>query len=411
MPTIARRRFLALSASAIAARAFASNKLPSGKAAYYVSNGAEVVHYDLDESAAVLTRRSSILLPSEVQYAWPHVSGRALYCACSDFRKKHYVVALSIDRQTGGLAKLGEWVPLPERPIHITTDVPSEFVLVAFNSPSNVKVFRVNYNLTVGAEIPQPGVTDTGIYAHQIRVTLDNRHAILVTRGVSATAAKPERPGALKMFDYHRGVLSKEASIAPHGGYGFGPRHLDFHPTKPWVYVALERESMLYMYPLDHGRITGDALYRKCTVPDPKILSNPQQLAGAIHVHPSGRFVYVSNRNDATVEFEGKKVLAPGENTIAVFAIDQTTGEPSPIQYAPTHKVNPRTIALSPDGRLMTVQHIIPMYVRDGSDVRFVPAGTTVFRIGADGRLTYERGYDMAVKGRDQIMWGNMVRL
>lgn len=408
---ITRRTFVSLTVSSLAASAFASKQLGSGKTAYYVTDGSEVIHYDVDVAGATLTKRNSIMAPCAVQYAWPHRSGHALYLACSDQAKKHFMAAMSIDPQTGDLAKLGEWVPLPDRPIHTSTDIPSEFVLVAFNAPSNVRVFRINKDLTIGDEIPQTGVTDKGIFAHQIRVTPDNKHAILVTRGVSATATKPEDPGALKMFDYSQGVLSNESSIAPNGGIGFGPRHLDFHPTKPWVYVSLERESKLFVYKLDNGRITGDAIFKKDTVSDPKILSNPRQLAGAIHMHPNGRFVYVANRNDGTVDFNGQKVLTPGENTIVVYAINQSTGEPTAIQFADSHKVNPRTFALDPSARLMTVQHIIPINEREGDEVRVEPAGVTVFRIGGDGKVTYVRGYDMEVKGSDQVLWGNMVRL
>jgi 6-phosphogluconolactonase (cycloisomerase 2 family) len=409
--TISRRSFLSLTASTVAASAFASKQLVSGKTAYYVSNGSEVTHYDVDVAGAALTKRSSIMVPTAVQYAWPHANRRALYLACSDQAKQHYLAVLSIDPQTGELSKLGDWTPLPDRPIHISTDIPSEFVLVTFNAPSNVRVFRIGKDMTVGEEIPQPGLTDKGIFSHQTRVAPDNRHAIVVTRGVSATATAKESPGALKIFDYDKGVLSNEASIAPDGGYGFGPRHLDFHPTKPWVYVSLERESKLFVYKLENGRITGDAIFKKETVSDPKILSNPRQLAGAIHMHPNGRFVYVANRNDGTVDFNGKKVLTPGENTVVVYQIDQSTGEPTPIQFADSRKVNPRTFALDPSARFMTVQHIIPINVRDGENVKVEPAGITTFRIGTDGKLTYVGSYDMEVKGTDQVLWGNMVRL
>ncbi len=282
--------------------------------------------------------------------------------------------------------------------------------MIAFNTPSGVRVFRINKDLTIGDEVPEPGVTDNGIYAHQIRVAPDNCHAILVTRGVSATPTKPEDPGALKVFDYDQGVLSKEVSIAPNGGIGFGPRHLDFHPTKPWAYVSLERESKLYMYKLENGRITSGPVFEKNTVAEPTKVG-PRQLAGAIHVHPNGRFVYVSNRNDETVDFNGKKVLVPGENSIVVYSINQTTGEPTAIQHMDTRKVYPRTFCIDPSGRFMTVQHVIPMNIRDGNLVRVVPAGISTFRIGHDGKLRYERVYDMAVDGTDQVLWGSMVRL
>jgi hypothetical protein len=51
------------------------------------------------------------------------------------------------------------------------------------------------------------------------------------------------------------------------------------------------------------------------------------------------------------------------------------------------------------------------MNVRDGENVKVEPAGVTTFRVGADGKLTYLGNYDLEVKGADQVLWGNMVRL
>jgi 6-phosphogluconolactonase (cycloisomerase 2 family) len=392
----------------------ASVRQISRKVALYANFRSELFHYDVDVTKGELINQGSITLPATVQYGWPHASRRFLYVASSDYfshpkSTRHYVTALRIDPQTGGLSKHGEPVQLPARPIHLTTDVPSEHVLVAFHFPSSVRVFRINHDSTIGKEIPQPGVTDGGIYAHQIRVTPDNRHAILVTRGNTATPTKPEDPGALKMFDYKRGILSNEASIAPDGGMGFGPRHLDFHPTRPWAYVSLERQNKMDMYRLEKGRLAADTAYRKETLAEPN-KSTPRQLAGTIHVHPNGRFVYVANRNDATVDFNGIGVMAGGENNIAVYSIDQTTGEPTAIQHADTTRVHPRTFHIDPSGQLMVVQNTMPVHFRDGEDVRAVSSGMTVFRIGNEGKLTLERVFDMDVT-KETGLWMGMVGL
>ena len=66
-------------------------------------------------------------------------------------------------------------------------------------------------------------------------------------------------------------------------------------------------------------------------------------LGGAIHVHPGGRFAYVSNRADGTVEHRGEQVFNGGENSIAVFALDPQSGEPRRIQNAPTQGIHART--------------------------------------------------------------------
>jgi 6-phosphogluconolactonase len=123
-------------------------------------------------------------------------------------------------------------------------------------------------------------------------------------------------------------VLSNLASVAPGGGYGFGPRHLDFHPTRPWVYVSRERENKLDVYRVDGERLSTTPLFVKDTLGEPGNIRG-RQAAGTVHVHPNGRFVYVANRASATVPFEGQQVFQGGENTIAVYAVNQESGEPT----------------------------------------------------------------------------------
>src|SRR5712671_1709225 len=223
--------------------------------ALYASVGPELTQYDLDVDSAALVKRDAVTLPANVHYAWPHISGRYLYVASSNSASgmgpagdKHHVSAFRIDPGSGALTPHGDPIALPTRPIHMTADIPSEHLLVAFSNPSGLRVYRINADATPGAEVGQSEPIAPGIYAHQVRVRLDNRAVILVTRGHDAASGKPEEPGALKVFAYERGQLMREASVAPGGGYGFGPRHLDFHPAKPWVYVSLERQNRLDMF-------------------------------------------------------------------------------------------------------------------------------------------------------------------
>jgi len=135
-----------------------------------------------------------------------------------------------------------------------------------------------------------------------------------------------------------------------------------------------------------------------------------RQAAGTVHVHPNGRFVYGANRAEATVEFQGKQVFKGGENSIVVYAIDQSTGEPKPIQHIETQKIHPRTFHIDPSGRLLVAEHNLPVNVRDGDAVKTVPAGLSVFRLGDDGKLTFVRKYDVDV-GDKTMFWMGMVPL
>jgi 6-phosphogluconolactonase len=411
-----RRIFLSAMGVSVAMPELSFAQSTSQKVALYANVGADLTRYDVDLTGAELTKRETVTLPAAVQYAWPHASRRYVYVASSSSAPgystggtEHHVTAFAIDPSGGALTPHGEPIRLPTRPIHISTDIPSENILVAFNNPSAVRVYRINKDATPGEEVKQSGPIDAGIYAHQVRVTPDNKLAVLVTRGNEGTPTKPEDPGALKVFDYKDGLLTNEVSIAPDGGKEFGPRHVDFHPTKPWMYVSIETQNKMYTYRIENGRINPEIAFRAETLAEPNNI-RARQAAGTVHVHPNGRFLYGANRAEQTVEFQGKKVFKGGENSIVVYAIDQSTGEPTPIQHADTQKFHPRTFHIDPSGRLLVAEHNLPVDVRDGDTVKTVPAGLSVFRIGDDGKLTFVRAYDVDV-GDKTMFWMGMVPL
>jgi 6-phosphogluconolactonase len=381
----------------------------------YASVGPRLTHWDVDVDNATLTRRATVDLPANVHYAWPHASRRYLYVASSNSASgiggfvgdKHHVSALRIDDATGALTPHGAPIPLPTRPIHMTSDIPSRHLLVAFSHPSGLRVYRVNPDATPGAEVAQKEAIDPGIYGHQVRVSPDNRLAILVTRGHDAAGGKPEEPGALKVFRYQDGLLTGEVSIAPGGGYGFGPRHLDFHPSQPWVYVSLERQNRLDTFAIDGDRLTPEPRFSAGTLAEPGNIRG-RQVAGTLHVHPNGRFVYVANRASSTLGEGAERVFAGGENTLAVFAIDPATGEPRPIQHVDTHGIHCRTFHIDPSGRLLVAAPIIGLPVREGGAIRTVPACLSLFRIGSNGTLDFVHKYDVDV-GDQQMFWMGMV--
>jgi 6-phosphogluconolactonase len=414
---VSRRSFLSLVAGGVAAQGWSPARAASGKVALYANVGADLTHYDVDVAGATLTKRETVTLPGAVQYAWPHKSHRYLYVATSNNapgyvrqpETDHHVAALRIDSATGALSPHGAPIRLPTRPINISSDIPSQNLLVAFNNPSAIRIYRINNDFTPGEEVKQPGPIDAGIFAHQARVTPDNRLAILVTRGNEGTPTKPEDPGALKVFDYNNGVLTNEVSIAPNGGKEFGPRHLDFHPKKPWIYVSIETQNKMDMFRMKGGRIDPDIAFSAETLAEPNNI-RARQAAGTVHVHPSGRFLYGANRAEATAEFQGKQVFKGGENSIVVYAINQSTGEPTPIQHIETQKLHPRTFHIDPSARVLVAEHNLPVNVRDGDAVKTVEAGLSVFRMGTDGKLTFARKYDIDV-GDNTMFWMGMVPL
>jgi 6-phosphogluconolactonase (cycloisomerase 2 family) len=394
----------------------------AGRGVLYAAAGAELTQYDVDAEGASLVKRSSIRLPANVQYAWPHPSRKYFYVAWSDGGasaaapgaaavprgKLHGVSAFSIDPRSGGLQPIGKPVSLAARPIHMSVDNSGTNALIAYNDPSSVTVHKLNADGTIGALVTQPGL-DTGIYAHQVRVDASNKTAILVTRGNGPTKDKPEDRGALKVFSYADGVLKNRASIAPDGGVNFQPRHLDFHSAQPWVFVSLERQSKLQVYQMmEDGSLGQLPLYTKDSRADParKAL---RQNAGTIHVHPNGRFVYQANRS-ATVDASGKPVDAGGENSIAVYAINPQTGEPTLIQNADTRGAEPRTFALDLSARILVAANQTAIFAGSGTNAKMIPASLAVFRVRNDGKLDFVRKYDVDTSA-GSLFWMGIVPL
>ncbi len=394
---------------------------PAGRSALYVTAGPELAWYEVDVEQGTLTRRGSVALPANVHEASPDPSRRFLYVGWSSSANpaapsggpgnNNGLSAFQIDRVSGALRPHGQPASLPTRPIHVTVDRRGAHVLAAFNNPSGVAVYRIQPDGSIGTLVTPPSALDTGVYAHQIRVEPSNTTAILVTRGNGPTESSPEDPGALKIYAYDNGVLTNRASIAPGRGFNFQPRHVDFHPSQPWVYVTLERQNKLQVYVRErNGSLGSEAAFTVDTLADPRNI-RPGQALGTVHMHPSGRWVYVANRASGTTEVDGKRVFVGGENTIAVYRINQSTGEPVLVQQADTRGIHPRTFALDASGRILVAANLMSVPVRQGDRIVSSTPSLAVFRVGPEGRLDFVRTYDLTADPDKTPFWMGIVPL
>ena len=388
-----------------------SSRGPHGLA-FLAGVGPELVCYLADADACTLSRALSLRLPQNIQYAWPSPSGEVVYVATSDggsaaAGQESHLTAVKIDWDTGALKVHGPQVPLRARPIHLSLDGAGRYVLTA--AKPFMTVHQLNEDGSIGKEISQTAGMDVGFYPHQIRVAPSDKTAIIVSRGYRARADpnRDAQPGGLHVLDFREGRLTSKAVVAPDGGHSFGPRHLDFHPTKPWMYVSLELQNQLQMFDFRNDTPSPRPLFAKDTLRASPLVV-PHQALGPLHVHPNGPFVYTANRASGKAPFERKSCFVGGENSIAVFAINQKTGEPTLIQNADSQGIHPRTFALDPTGRMLVAGHIKGAFYRDtSSSTAYVPACLSVFRVGPDGRLTFARRYE--VETDELIYWSGMV--
>ena len=139
---------------------------------------------------------------------------------------------------------------------------------------------------------------------------------------------------------------------------GAGPRHIAFHPTLPLVFVANELDSRWPRLSRRRARRIESARYAP-TVPAGWSGTN---YPADIHVAPSGRTLYVSNR---------------GHNSIAVFSVAESTGALALEQVVSTDGDWPRNFSLDPTGRWLLVanqrSNSIVVFARDQKNGQLTP--------------------------------------
>jgi 6-phosphogluconolactonase len=140
---------------------------------------------------------------------------------------------------------------------------------------------------------------------------------------------------------------------------GAGPRHLAFHPTLPLVFVANELDSTVATLRFDAKRGALSPINVRSTVPAGWSGTN---YPADIHIAPSGRALYVSNR---------------GHNSLAVFSVAKSTGALALEQVISTEGDWPRNFTLDPSGRWLLVANqrsdSVVVFSRDQKSGRLTP--------------------------------------
>src|SRR5690606_3304489 len=140
---------------------------------------------------------------------------------------------------------------------------------------------------------------------------------------------------------------------------GCGPRHLAFHPNGLVVYAAEELTSTVAV--LDYDKATGALTIRADSIPSLPPGFKGENIAADIHVDPSGRFLYMSNR---------------GHNALAIFSIDKE-GMITLIGHQDTKGKTPRNFLIDPKGEFLWVAN------QDSNNI-------VTFRVNAStGKLTF----------------------
>jgi len=270
------------------------------------------------------------------------------------------VSAFSVNRESGALTAINKQPSVGGGPAHLIVDHGGRNVLVANYGGGSVAVLPINTD--GGLKAASAFVQHTGSsvnpdrqkepHAHSVNVDASDRFAYVADLGLDKIM--------IYRLDAAKGTLVAAdpafAATAP----GAGPRHFALHPKQGFAYVINEMQNSVTAYTRDAKTGALTMLQTVSTLP-PDVKAQPNFSTAEVLVHPSGRFLYGSNR---------------GHDSISLFTIDQSSGRLTFVETVPTGGSTPRGFGIDPTGA-----YLIAGNQRSDSVV--------VFRIDAgSGKLT-----------------------
>ena len=272
------------------------------------------------------------------------------------------VSAFAIEPLTGNLHLLNEQATQGADPCYLTVDSRRRALLVANYTGGNVSVLPVRSDGTLGMVIDLEQHEGSGVkeqqkgpHAHCIILDRSERHALSADLGIDKVM--------IYRFDRSTGKLTPAKQPWVQLQAGAGPRHLTLHPNGKYLYVISELDSTLTVF--RYNELDG-TLSQVATVSTLPSNFTGVSYCADVHVSPSGKFLYGSNR---------------GHDSIVVFEIDPRTGKLTLVQHVSTQGSWPRNFTLDPAGRFLLVANQrtdnVVIFFIDARSGQLTPTGVT----------------------------------
>ena len=276
------------------------------------------------------------------------------------------VSSFGVDAGTGKLTAINQKPSGGRGPCHLTVDSGGKNVLIANYAAGTVAVLPTDTNGSLSD--PSTVIQHQGSgpnrqrqeapHAHCITLDSANRYAFANDLGLDKVL--------VSRFDAARGKLAPHDPPSASVAGGAGPRHFAFSPDERFAYVNNEMAMTVTAFRYDRGRGTLRELQTLSTLPEAAAASTGNSTA-EVRVHPSGKFVYVSNR---------------GHDSIAIFRVDPQTGKLAAAGHQPTGGKTPRSFSIDPTGRYLLAANqnsdTVVVFRIDPATGQLAPTGTPV---------------------------------
>lgn len=322
--------------------------LPAAKLRFYVGTytrgESEGIYLcEMDSETGALTRKGvtrDVVNPSFVAI---HPNRKYLYAVneIGDFQgeKSGAVSAFAIDGDTGELTLLNQQSSRGGAPCHLVVDAAGKNVLVANYTGGSIACLPIAADgrlRAASSAIQHMGSSvnpqrQKAPHAHSINLDAANRFAVVGDLGLDQVL--------VYRFDGGKGALvaNDPAGIAVKPGAG--PRHFTFHPSGRFGYVINELDRTVTAFGYDAAQGKFKTLQSITTLP---LGAKPIGSTAEVRVHPSGKFLYGSNR---------------GHDSIVVYRIDKDTGKLTYVENESTQGKTPRNFTMDPSGKFLLAEN------------------------------------------------------
>jgi 6-phosphogluconolactonase len=303
--------------------------------------GNSIVTFAFDPASATLAPKNT---PQHVQsasfLAWTNPT-REIF-ALSELASGR-VFGFSVNAATGALTPVNDVSSGGAGPAHILADPTNRWILVADYDSDTAAVVGVQPNgMLVGPAAGDIQMLGASSEAHNFALDPTNHYAFCALKGQQAIAQYN--------FDATTGKLTPNTPAKQM--MSGDPRHIVFHPSGKYAYAITESASTMVAFTHAAGKLTEvQSLTTRAS-------SGGGNSTGVAAMHPSGKWVYGSNR---------------GDNDIVQYSINEADGRITLVGHTPSSGSTPRHFSLDPSGQFM--------FVANQSSNNVV-----VFRIGADGK-------------------------
>lgn len=299
-----------------------------------------------------------------------HPTGKFLYAVgeVNDAQGKRAgaVNAYARDPKSGRLTALNQQTSGGTGPCHISVDATGQCVLVANYGSGSIAALPIRADGRLGEAttmIQHTGASvnprrQAGPHAHFIIPSPDNRFALTCDLGLDQILSYQLDPATAKLTPNDPPF----ARLAP----GAGPRHFAFSPEGKFVYVLNELNLTVTAFSYDPKTAGLTEVQTLSTLPA-NYTATERDSGAQILVHPTGKFVYSSNR---------------GHDSIAGFTRDPATGKLTLVQNESTQGKTPRNFAMDPSGRWLLAENqnsdSVVVFAIDAGTGQLKPTGQTI---------------------------------